>query len=452
METAAEKGWRLERVGKDYYEDVSSGKRGPRTLVRKLLADLTALEPAQRPQWIMMIRMDRVGRGSIFESGILLDDLKSMGIRVWTRDGGEEHLDSAMQQLIAAAKLAVAAHDNEIRADKARTTYARKRKEGKAVGNQRPYGLRVNPEGYDEADEPLAGVVREAFKLRIAGYGYNSIARKLETLAPPRHFKNGTIRIVRWTPSRIKRLLENRAYVGPILDEVTFAQAQRMTPGLPRTRKHPWPLGGVIRCYCGRAMIGWNCGPKGYRKRYYGCNALWLHGKHRLLLASDLEAQFIALLDHLSAKPDLMRTHRQASTSPAMLERALREAHTAANQTQREKEQVWNLHAKGLVRDEDVQARLDALATRERDEHERIANIASELSLLRASTARETDVRAALAKAAQTYREASVDDQRAIARALARYTGGLVIEEDGRLAARPIDDPQRQRKRRAGEV
>lgn len=448
QEAAAEKGWRLTRT----FEDVSSGKAGPRKLVRRMLTELESLEAAQRPQWVMMIRLDRVGRGSIIESQMVLHELKNLGVAVWTRDGGEERLDSAMQQLIAAAKLAVSTHENEVRSDKARSTYARKRKEGKAVGNQRPYGLRINAQRVDEADEPLAEVVREAFKMRIAGYGYNAIARKLGTIAPPRVFKNGTVRVVRWTPSRIKRLLENRAYIGPILDEVTFAQAQRVTAPRTRARKHPWPLAGAIRCYCGRAMIGWNCGPTGYRKRYYGCNALWLHGKHRLILASDLEAQFVALLEKISAKPATIHAHRKAPTSPAMLERALREAHAAASQVQREREQVWSLHAKGLVRDEDVQARLDSLTTREAEQQERIAQIAADLSVLRASKARESDVQAALLKAAQTYRNASVDDQRAIARALATYTGGLVVEENGRLRARPIDDPQRQRKRRANEV
>lgn len=449
QETARDKGWVLERIGD--FEDVSSGKSGPRKLVRKLVSAIEALAPAQRPQWVLMIRLDRVGRGSIVESQVILHGLKDLGVRVWTRDGGEERLDSAMEQLIAAAKLAVSTHENEVRADKASNTYARKRREGKAVGNQRPYGLRIDEQGFDVADEPLAQVVREAFRLRVAGYGYVLIARKLQAIAPPRVFKNGTVRVVRWTPSRVLRLLTNRSYVGPILDEVTFAQAQRMKPIGARTRKHPWPLGAVIRCYCGRAMIGWNCGPKGYRRRYYGCGATWEHGKHRLVDAVEIEAQFERLLQRISANPNLVHAQK-ASTSPAMLERALREAQNAATQTQREKEQVWNLHARGLVRDEDVQARLDALSERERLEQERIAQIGVDLSILRARKEQEADIRASLEKAAKTWRNASVDDQRAIARAVAAYAGGLVVEADGALNARPIDDPQRQRKRRANEV
>ncbi|MGB6644456.1 MAG: hypothetical protein WBE35_05465, partial [Candidatus Cybelea sp.] len=46
-ETAASRGWRLTRV----VEGVSSGRAGPRRLVRDLLADLHALTPEARPQW-----------------------------------------------------------------------------------------------------------------------------------------------------------------------------------------------------------------------------------------------------------------------------------------------------------------------------------------------------------------------------------------------------------------
>ena len=44
---------------------VSSGKDGPRAIPRELLLEIRARPPDARPEYALMLRLDRVGRGSI---------------------------------------------------------------------------------------------------------------------------------------------------------------------------------------------------------------------------------------------------------------------------------------------------------------------------------------------------------------------------------------------------
>lgn len=196
--------------------------------------------------YLLMTRLERLGRGDVIETQIVLRDLRELGVKIWTRDGGEERIDSAMEQLISAAKSAVAAHENENRRDKAVAVYKRERAAGLAIGNKRPYGLTIGPDGKDVAVEPQAEAVRMAFALRNEGMGYHAIDKRLSSVAAPQRFKNGKEQPVRWNSYRLRILLANRAYVGTVIDELTFARAQHVREQIARTvtpsnRRHPWP-------------------------------------------------------------------------------------------------------------------------------------------------------------------------------------------------------------------
>ncbi len=112
---AKSKGWRLH----DIFEGVASGKDGARSLVRDILKKLRATEPDARPQWLLMIRSDRIGREMV-ESQIVLRDLKQLGVRVWTRDQGELKLDTTMGKVYAAMQAGLAEQENMVRQDKMR--------------------------------------------------------------------------------------------------------------------------------------------------------------------------------------------------------------------------------------------------------------------------------------------------------------------------------------------
>lgn len=446
-EAAASHGWHLSRV----IEGVSTGKAGPRRVVRDLLAELRALDDDARPKRVLMIRADRLGRGSIVDSQVVLRDLLSLGVSVFTRDQGEVKLDSAMDELISAATLAVARHENEVRREKMLAVIRRKRA-GEWKGTKAPYGLERKG-GADVPDGERAPIVREAFKLRLQGSGLDAIGRRLTTIAPPHVYLNGNSRVVHWTPTRVRNLLLNRAYVGPIIDESTFARAQRVAGILTNNRlrgewrRYPWPLAGSIRCYCGRGLIGMACGVEPWRYRYYTCRARWNHkDRLRLLRAEALEEQVVALLSRLRASPKLVDRYRQraaAPVSPRILENAIRELKAKLADISRHREAAWELHVSGKVRAEDVQQRLDDLAGRRDDIHGQISQAQEQLSISKAVAQRARDVEALLKRAAQTFQKANVAEQNQIARAVSLELGGLWVATDGSLkvgAISPVRD------------
>src|ERR1700722_18691087 len=263
-ETARSKGWRLPLDG--FFEGVASGKDGPRSLVNDILRRLRATEQDARPQWLLMIRADRLGRGSIIETQVVVRELHKLGVSVCTRQG-EVKVDTAMEELYVAIQAAVALQENDVRADKMRQVRRQKREAGLKMGVA-PYGI-LREKGIDSPDPERANVVKEAFTLRVLGKGYNPIGRRLTAIALPQVYVKGP-RVVHWTPQRVKNLLKNRAYVeAKVIDEATFVQAQKvgkmLSSGRGKRRGYDWPLNGVLTCHCGRRLIGQRCGTSPWR-------------------------------------------------------------------------------------------------------------------------------------------------------------------------------------------
>jgi DNA invertase Pin-like site-specific DNA recombinase len=454
-ETAAAKGWTIVKVLGEGREGVGSGKAGPRPIVRRLIAELRALPPEARPEWLLIIRSDRFARGKIQDTLFVQDEIiNDLGVRIMTRNDGEILMNSPEAEFMASFKGYYARKDNADRRDKATAVYKRKRAAGQAVGNKRPYGLALDASGHDIAVADQAEAIKMAFDLRAAGQGYHVIAARMLEAAPPVRYRKSGERAIKWTSLRIRKLLANRSYVGPVVDEVTFRRAQQVRTELARPagqHRHPWPLTGAIRCYCGTMLIGQATG-KGMRFRYYTCRATWNHDGHfRLNPAVPLERQFVALLKKLAAGPDLIAQYRRANltpASPALLRRNLRSLRAELVALDQRHAKVWELFEAELVRREDVQGRIDAIAGERVDVAERIDHIEVQLALAQAATQQNADVAAVFAVAAATYEDSDVDHQRSIARAAALSLGGLCVEEDRTLTVRrPAGTPNRQAKR-----
>lgn len=450
-EVASRNGWSLERVFGRGREGVGSGKRGVRAIMVTVIAELQALEPEQRPTWLWMRRVDRTGRGRAAESLLALHAIADLGVRIWDHDTGEVRLDTAEGEIIAGLKAGLARLENEVRSKKSRAAIARKRAAGIPVGRV-PYGLQRDPSGRYVVQEPQAEAVRRAFALRIEGVGSVRIAHQLAQASAPYPYAKGE-RPVRWSPLRVMRLLQNRAYVGTIVDEVTFERAQRIAAELGRATApagYPWPLSGAVRCYCGRNMIGNRTG----RNRafpYYVCRASWHHeGKLRMVRAEQLEARFVALLDDLVETPALVEQYRRRpeGPSPALLERAIRAARHRLDESARQRTAVWDLHAKGLVRDEEVQARLDALAVQRDEIGAELAGLERQRAAALAASQDLADAQNTLKRAREAWEGATDEERRGIARVVAVQLGGLCVEPDGTLSTRYPEDPHAQSRRR----
>lgn len=438
-EAAAAHGWRLTRV----IEGVASGKAGPRQMVRDLIAELRSIDAAARPAQILMIRADRLGRGSVIESQVVLRDVLALGVGIFTRDQGSVKLDSAMDELISAATLAVARHENDVRRDKMRSVYRQKRARGELVGNRAPYGL-VRTNGKDVVDKERAAVVKEAFKLRLRGLGYGAIGKRLAAIAPPHAFKNKTTkhpdgkRVIHWTATRVSILLKNRAYIGPIVTEATFARAQQVAGVLANTpkagkRQYRWPLSGALKCYCGRGLIGMPCGAHPWRYRYYACKAGWNHeNRLRLIRSDNVEEQFVELLRRLRASPKLVADYRKRAAAPVsltLLERSLKELKSQVAAIDKKREAAWDLHAAGKVKSDDLQGRLDKLASQRDELRGRVASVEEQIAVAKDGAKRDADADALLKRAAALFVDAEEARQRDIARLVALSVGGLFIDE-----------------------
>lgn len=453
----AAKGWTLERA----FEGASTGREGPRKLLRTLVSELRALPAEARPAWVMMIRQDRVGRGRIDESLFILHEIRDLGPRLWLIDkGGELRLDSATDDFIAAAEAYVSTRDNELKRERLRNVYARRRQMGRPVSSKRPYGLRRDGrDGPDVEVEREAVAVRHAFALRVAGESLTAIAHALQPIAPPRvRLRDGVETVIEWLPQTVQRLLRQRAYIGVIVDEVTFQRAQIITESV-RTRGwdispvYPWPLTGAIRCWCGAAMHGQAGGhtAPGKRWRYYRCNAPARHKASRGTRADRVEAEFYELLLRIKAEPGRYR-RPLAGPDPELLDRAIRSLRADIDANARDRAEVWDLRSTGAIRLEDVQERLDALAIKRDD----LTRSLAELEHQRAGAAamREEDVLTdeALARAVELWKDprVSAKTRRSFAVALSLHVGGLYIAPDGELTiGMPENAPAVHRRRGA---
>lgn len=439
-ETAKAKGWTLERE----FAGVSSGRDGPRRLMRELIAELRNCATAQLPTWLLMVRADRVGRGRIAESQIALHEIVDLGVRIWTRDSGELKLDSATDQIIAAVKAGLAGQENEVRRDKAIAVYRRRAAAGQTIGNRLPYGLLRGKDGAPIVVEDQAEIVRMIFRLRLEGLGYIAIARRMLALAPPIRFKDGSERPVHWSHTRVKHLLGHRAFVPAVIDEVTFRRVQQIVGHRDQPRRRfAYPLSGAVRCYCGFTMTG-SPGGKGGLFRRYACGDK-MHG--RTVSAKRLEAQFDRLIRWLERGERSPVRVREPVQSPALFERATARLRAKIATLDRQRDAVWRLHAEGKIRDDAVQPRLDALSAQREAAVAQLTELEGQRAVALDARRRAKDGPAAIATLAGTYASATPEEQRRIARAVADYLGGLVVEADGSLAVRRVAPPSSRAER-----
>lgn len=156
----------------------------------------------------------------------------------------------------------------------------------------------------------------------------------------------------------------------------------------------------------------------------------------RLVRADELEAQFITLLGRLRASPDLVRRYRNRAAAPvsrSLLDRTLRELRVEMSELERKRERVFDLYLSGDVRREDVQGRLDAMASRRDGLSAQIATTDEQIAVAKAPADRDKNADALMRRAAQTLQRATEAEQRLIARAVALELGGLHVDGGSRL-------------------
>src|SRR5579883_1195470 len=433
QETARSNGWNLTKI----FDGVSSGKQGARELTLAMIAELEALEAAQRPKRVLMIRIERLGRGDGMGALVAFLRLWTFGIIVHTRVDGDVTYGKASELLKPVLGLMLAGMENETRRDKLCTMYARRREARQAdptiaTSMRPPYGLTYD-RGRLVPKAPEDTAVRLAYELKGQGYGAHLIAKRLAHVAPPLALKNGRVCPQHWTSDRVRKLLLKETYRNTLVDDATWTRAQLRIRVVQRPTMHyEYPLGGALRCHCGTPLVGSSARrAHAPRFRYYQCRNMDRHGggmKH--YRADRLEERFADLLRGLHAEQALLRQYAESKNAEPQLQileaqiTSLRRELASSPQRRRT---VHAAHEEGALTVEELRWRLDDLAARDAALTEKAEGLQHEIGLITAARLHLDDLRAVVRSAHEHWGNGPIDDRRALAKAIGTAFGGLIV-------------------------
>jgi DNA invertase Pin-like site-specific DNA recombinase len=448
-ETAIRNGWVIARE----FAGVASGAKGTRDILSNLIEELQQTPKAARPQRVLMIRIDRVGRLAL-DCIAAVAKLRKLGVILHTRQDGDVKLETAMDSLRPIFELVTAEMENAARSDKWKAVHARRRAEGKHVGTI-PYGV-VLVDEKAVPFEPEAQIVREIFRLAEQRWGYTRLARWAREHAPPKTMHDGSLKPYRWCVSSIKSVLTSKTIRGLIVSEDQWQRTKAARQSDFRTRapkRWPWPLQGAVRCTCGKLLRGHCAGSDPWRTRYYTCLHHTLepgqksHPGHR---ADQLEANFVQLLRSLRTDPRLADPlpDQEPATNWDAVES---EAERRIADTEKRIQRAWKLAEEAHLDAGQLQMRLAELDAQRRSAEE-ARNSA------RMARAREADSQQSACSFAQLLKElpdlwvgTTVELQQELARALDALLsespafGGLFADPAyrGELVFRPVAKPRK---------
>lgn len=433
-DAAAKNGWAISRV----ISGVSSGKLGPRKLTLGMIADLEVLPAEQRPHRILMIRLERLGRGDGLEAMNAFLQLRRLGIVVHTRLDGDVETNRASELLMPVLRFFIGGMENEVRRDKLVALYQRRRDARKndptiAISPKAAYGLRYE-DGHLLPREPEADAVRFAYRLKSQGYGCHAIGKRMTMVAPPMVLRNGAVRPQKWTPDRVRRLITNQSYRGTIVDETIWYRAQRPAREVSRpVIRREYSLSGALRCECGTALVGTKgTGKKSSTFLYYRCNNYLAHDGHMKHYRSDrLEEQFVAILARLSADHELIQQFALEASGHNDLEtlcQRLAELDKEHERFDHRRRTLFEALEDGALDRADFQWRLEDLRESEVEIERNINLLKREIAAARAADANTADMRQLLNAAGGIWKSGEIDDRRALAKAVGKALGGLTVD------------------------
>lgn len=434
--TAEREGWTIER---EFSKAGSSGKAGVRALVDQMVEALRSTPEGKRPERVLMIRLDRLGRGTGLDSMAALSETYGLGTIVHTRQDGDVKLSRAADTIVPMFRTLIAGLENETRIDKAKATYERRRKARetdplRAIQSKGPYGTRFEG-GYLVPQEPEADAIRLMFSLRLQGFGSHVIGKRMAEVAPPLVQKNGLIRKCRWQSDLVSRLLKKRAYVETgIVSESDWLRAQqlRSTKGGRIARKYDWPLVGAVRCECGTPLVGMtNTRNKLF---YYTCpDRKRVHGKYICHRREKVEGAFWSILWALKQSPVFPDSSKSDRDERKLLVARLSTLRAEIAKIPDSEARIFAAFDQGDIKSSALQGRLDSLEQKKQKTTAEAAEIEARLDALKAQEFTAEEVRGAVETAAKRWRRATCDEKKAMAKLVARLFGGLTVSVDDTL-------------------
>ena len=213
-------------VTEEYAELVSGESLFHRPEMLRLLDDLEA----HKPKGVLVMDIDRLGRGNMQEQGLILDTFRRVNSLIITptkvynlRDESDE-LMTEVQSLIARQELKMITR----RMQRGRRASV---EEGNYIGTRPPYGYLIHNDGRSRFLVPhpeQAPVVRSIFEMYVHDkMGSSKIASRLNELRTPTYSGKP------WEPSTVLFILKNEVYLGKI-QWAKKEQKKSKTPGKRR--------------------------------------------------------------------------------------------------------------------------------------------------------------------------------------------------------------------------
>jgi hypothetical protein len=446
-ETAAERGWVLTRT----IAGVSTGRDGPRKLALGMISELEALEAAQRPCRVVMIRLERLGRGDGLEAMEAFLRLRRLGIVVHTRLDGDVDAHRASELLMPVLRFFIGGMENEVRRDKLLSLYERRRQARLtdptiALSAMAPYGLR-----YDHGRlVPVAGqanVVRCIFELRCRGYGHGLIAKRIGSLATPMVSKSGRERRRSFSSDAVRAVVINPRYRGTIVSDELWLEAQKPARAFTPARGHyEYSMGGALRCECGEALVGNRAsGNRSMPPRphlYYQCRNAPAHDGHmKHHRCERIDAQFVELLKRLRAEDELVTSYLRCDgfdERQTTLQTRLSVLRADVADFDDRRRTIMSAYEDGRIPSKDLKWRLGELRAKHAEARDQIGQLERELAAVEIQRKHGEHVRALLDSAADLWLSAPIEERRALAKAVCACFGGCVVTIDGTLVLREL--------------
>lgn len=191
------------------YEEVVSGESvTERPEIQNMLRDLeTGAADA-----VLVMDLDRLGRGDMYDSGILDRAFRYSGAKILTPTEAYNP-ESETWELVFGIKTLVAREELKAITRRMQRGRVASAGEGKSITKIPPYGYKRDENLRLEPDEETAWVVRKMFQMMSDGQGRQAIAQELDRL----EIKPPNPKRTNWSPSSITAIIKNEVYLGTII-------------------------------------------------------------------------------------------------------------------------------------------------------------------------------------------------------------------------------------------
>jgi len=242
-------GWEIVH---EYIEEGWSAKDLERPQMKQLLKDIKK----GNIDIVLVYRLDRLTR-SVLDLYLLLQTFEKYNVAF--RSATEVYdTSTAMGRLFITLVAALAQWERENLAERVRFGIEQMIDEGKKPGGHSPYGYKFDKNFNCTIIEDEANIVRMIYQLYCDGFGYRSIADRLNELGvKPRIAKE-------WNHISVRDILTNDIYIGtyrwgdkvihnnhtPIISETLFRKAQKAKDkrAVDRKRVGKFLLTGLLHC------------------------------------------------------------------------------------------------------------------------------------------------------------------------------------------------------------